>query len=144
MKRYLESSMTLQHTALPVYNLGSAGGATGTVERLLLRIPGVTRVYVNPVTEMAYIEYDQERCDERQLADVLERAGYTDAPARRVTVERRPPVSPRPEPWIAVVWGGIRRSFSFLLGIPGSAVTRRRRRVWRAPSRTLRTGRRST
>lgn len=136
--------MTLQHTALPIYNLGCAGGATETVERLLLRIPGVRRVYVNPVTEMAYVEYDGELCNERQLAGVLERAGYDDAPTRHALVGRQPPVSPRPHPWIAVVWGGIRRSFSFLLGISGSAVTRRRRRAWRAPSRTRRTGRRST
>lgn len=81
--------MTLQHTALPVSNLGCAGGATGTIERLLREVPGVTRVYVNPVTEMVYVEYDGERCNERQLIAVLERAGYDEAAARRALIESR-------------------------------------------------------
>ena len=89
--------MTLQHTALPIYNLGCAGGAAGTVERLLRGVPGVTRVYVNPVTEMAYVEYDGERCDERQLTAALERSGYDDAAARRARSESRtPPTGRRP------------------------------------------------
>ena len=135
--------MMLQHTALPVYSLGCGGGATGTIERLLRRVPGVTRVYVNPATEMAYVEYDGQLCDERQLAGVLERAGYDDAPARRSVVERRPPAAGTPERWIAVVWGRVRRALSAVLGILGPALAQRRR-FGRASHPSLRTGRRST
>lgn len=81
--------MTLRHVALPLYNLGCAGGGATTIERILRPVPGVMRSYVNPVTEMAYVEYDRERCDERQLTLELERAGYGGAVAQHSMDERR-------------------------------------------------------
>ena len=71
--------MTRAHATLPLSSLGCTGA--GTLEKALREIPGVLRVYVNPVTEMAYVEYDRERCDERALAVALERDGFA-APLR--------------------------------------------------------------
>ncbi len=62
--------------ALPIYGLGCGGGGVLTVERVLLRIHGVRRVYANPATEMAYVEYDPEACSVGQLCDGIERAGF--------------------------------------------------------------------
>jgi hypothetical protein len=42
----------------------------------LLRVPGVTRVYVNTETEMAYVEYDSMRADEGCLIMAIEEAGF--------------------------------------------------------------------
>ena len=65
--------MTRAHTTLPVNPRGCTG--TTTLEKTLRDVPGVLRVYVNPVTEMAYIEYDADRCDEHLLATTLAREG---------------------------------------------------------------------
>ncbi|MEW5919212.1 MAG: heavy metal-associated domain-containing protein [Gemmatimonadota bacterium] len=72
----------IQHSALPIRDLGCADAAP-VIERVLRDVPGVTRVYVNPVTEMAYIEYDAERCGEVALRSALRRAGYNAAEPRR-------------------------------------------------------------
>lgn len=74
-------------TALPLATLVCAGTERLTVERLLRDQPGVLEVYVNPVTEMAYVEFDSvvTGCD--VLAGVLRRAGY--APAERQAPEPR-------------------------------------------------------
>jgi cation transport ATPase len=45
-------------------------------------MPGVTDVYVNPATEMAYVEYDDDCCSRTRLAAALEvRRGSGVAPA---------------------------------------------------------------
>ena len=46
---------------LPLADLMRGGGDAITVERALGEVPGVVHAYVNPSTEMAYIEYDPER-----------------------------------------------------------------------------------
>ena len=66
--------MTRAHATLPVNPLGCTG--TTTLEKTLRDVPGVLRVYVNPVTEMAYVEYDGDRCDEHILATALAREGF--------------------------------------------------------------------
>ncbi|MHB1131596.1 MAG: hypothetical protein ACYC4L_04330 [Chloroflexota bacterium] len=43
---------------LPVHGLSCGGGGALTAERALAHVPGVLRAYVNPATEMAYVEYD--------------------------------------------------------------------------------------
>ena len=65
--------MTRAHATFPIDPRGRTG--TTTLEKTLRDIPGVLRVYVNRVTEMAYVEYDGERCDEHVLATALEREG---------------------------------------------------------------------
>ena len=79
-----EKSTHSQHVVLPIRDLGCADAAP-TIERVLRNVPGVTRVYVNPVTEMAYVEYESERCGEVALRSALDRAGYkTPEPRRRL------------------------------------------------------------
>lgn len=65
----------LPEIRIPIYDLG-CGGGTATIERQLASAPGVLRVYVNPATEMAYIDYDPARTDPWRLARVIEQAGY--------------------------------------------------------------------
>lgn len=67
--------MKAHHMTLPIYNLG-CGGEASVVERTLTHVPGVTHVYVNPATEMAYVEYDPALADSTQLFAALEREGF--------------------------------------------------------------------
>ena len=80
--------MILQRATLPLDTLGCAA-ASIPVEHALRSVPGVTHVYVNPVTEMAYIEYDSDRCDERTLRAALDELGYGATPGHQ------PPAIPR-------------------------------------------------
>ena len=88
----------LQHAAVPIRQLGCAEAAPG-IERELRAVPGVTRVYVNPVTEMAYVEYDADQCDETTLRASLIRAGYDERPS----AEPRLVETPSRTPWARIV-----------------------------------------
>ncbi|MBF6596306.1 MAG: heavy-metal-associated domain-containing protein [Thermaceae bacterium] len=61
---------------LPIYGLGCGGGGALAVERALSKSPGVKRAYVNPLTEMAYIEYDPALTGPERLADVIVGVGF--------------------------------------------------------------------
>lgn len=61
---------------IPVYGLGCGGGGAATIERALTRLPGVLRAYVNPATEVAYVDYDPAATDPPQLVRIIARAGY--------------------------------------------------------------------
>lgn len=65
-----------QYATLPVYNLSCGGGGALTIERVLSHSSGVMQVYVNPATEMAYIEYDPLQSDPDKLATAIECAGF--------------------------------------------------------------------
>jgi copper chaperone CopZ len=67
--------MTRKTTTVMLENAACGGGSTHTVERALLRVPGVSRAYVNPATEAAYVEYDADRCDEDALTGAVESVG---------------------------------------------------------------------
>jgi len=45
------------------------------VEQALGEVPGVVHAYVNPSTEMAYIEYDPERTGVDRLKRAVQSAG---------------------------------------------------------------------
>lgn len=70
--------MQVAHTKTMLFlnGLGCGGGDAQTVERVLAAIPGVTYVYVNPLTETAYVEHDPEMCRAEQLQAHLKRAGF--------------------------------------------------------------------
>ena len=70
------SPSTLAHTTLPLTHLGCGGSDVLTAERELRRVDGVARVYVNPLTEMAYVEHDAALCSHAQLTAALRRAGH--------------------------------------------------------------------
>ena len=49
--------MGAKRLTIPISGLRCAGSECYTLERALRREPGVVDVYVNPVTETAYIDY---------------------------------------------------------------------------------------
>ena len=65
-----------QRITLPIYDLCCGGGGALTVERALAKVPGVLRVYANPATELAYIDYDPSLVDLPQLVAAIESVGY--------------------------------------------------------------------
>lgn len=65
-----------RRVTLPVYHLSCPGSDPVLIERALSREPGVSHVYVNPGTEMAYVEYDAGACSEDRLTRALDEAGY--------------------------------------------------------------------
>ena len=68
--------MKNERVTLPIYNLGCAGGGALIVEQTLTKVPGVAHAYVNPATEMAYVEYDPAVAQPDKLADAIARAGF--------------------------------------------------------------------
>lgn len=68
--------MSTLRVTLPVYGLACGGGGALAVERALAKTPGVARAYVNPLTEVAYVEYDPDLVGPDQLATAVERAGF--------------------------------------------------------------------
>jgi copper chaperone CopZ len=68
--------MKTQRITIPIEELSCGGGGSLQIERALARVPGVVYVYVNPVTEMSYVQYDPTRTDQAQLMQAVERAGF--------------------------------------------------------------------
>ena len=62
--------------ALPIIGLACGGGGAMTVERVLRRLPGVYWVYVNPATEMAYVEYAPDQVNLVEIGRGIESAGF--------------------------------------------------------------------
>lgn len=70
--------MTTQHTTVPLQSLGCASGGRAAIERALLDVPGVLRAYVNPVTEMAYVEFDPALSNAQVIEAAIRRTGYAE------------------------------------------------------------------
>ena len=68
--------MKTQRITIPIDDLSCSGGGVLIIERALARTSGVVYVYVNPATEMAYIEYDPQQVDPGRLSNVVEHAGF--------------------------------------------------------------------
>ena len=67
--------MDTERITLPIFGLTCGGGGALTVERSLARTPGVTRAYVNPLTEMAYVEIDPTAATEEQIVAAVAELG---------------------------------------------------------------------
>lgn len=67
---------TTRRLLIPVHELGCGGAGATTIERELAATDGVIRAYVNPATEIAYVDYDASEVDPWTLARVVEHAGY--------------------------------------------------------------------
>lgn len=68
--------MSSQRVIVPIGGLACGGGGALAVERALERTPGVVRVYVNPLTEMAYVQFDAAQTSAGHLVAAVERAGF--------------------------------------------------------------------
>ena len=69
--------MAMRRATLPILGFGCAGSGALIVERALARVPGVISVHVNPVTEMAYVRFNDSRCVLRALTRAIESTGFT-------------------------------------------------------------------
>jgi hypothetical protein len=69
-------AMTFARMTLPLDNLGCGGGEPLAIERAIARLSGVNEVYINPLTEMAYVVYDPALTDPERLRTDLNRLGY--------------------------------------------------------------------
>lgn len=69
-------SVPLAHATFPLIGMGCGSSAPLTVEHALARVPGVVRVYVNRLTERAYVEYDPARCGPGDFAAAIRHLGY--------------------------------------------------------------------
>ncbi len=78
-------TVNVDRLILPIAGLGCGGGGALTVERQIGRLDGVRRVYVNPATEMAYVEIDTTRVARSDVVEAIQRAGFgVDEDDRRV------------------------------------------------------------
>jgi Cu+-exporting ATPase len=68
--------MTQQRVTFQLIGMTCPGSEALQVEREIIRVPGVTRAYVNAATEKAYVDYDADRCTPEGLIAAVERAGF--------------------------------------------------------------------
>jgi len=69
--------------SLPVIGLSLGGCGALTLERVLTRLDGVLRVYVNPAMETAYVDYDPGRITADEVAKTIRELGYRTAVPER-------------------------------------------------------------
>jgi P-type Cu+ transporter len=68
--------MERRRIMLPIQDFGCAGSGALIVERALVHVQGVVHAYVNPATELAYVQYDDSRCQIGELIAAIEHAGF--------------------------------------------------------------------
>ena len=68
--------MRTQHTTVPLQSIGCGSTGRAVVERSLRELPGVLEASVNPITEMAYVEFDPAQCSEEEVAAAVRGTGY--------------------------------------------------------------------
>lgn len=77
-----QATRQTEHVTIAITGFGCGGGGSLQAERAIAKVPGVRRVYVNPATEMAYVEYDPHVADIKQFAAAVERTGLRVAELR--------------------------------------------------------------
>lgn len=78
-----EATRRTEHITIAITGFGCGGGGSLVAERAIARVPGVVRVYVNPATEMAYVEYDPQVTEIKLLTAAVEQTGLHVAEPRR-------------------------------------------------------------
>jgi copper chaperone CopZ len=74
MKPHPESEV--ERVTLPIYGLTCRRHGVLAIEQAILRVEGVRYAYVNPETEMAYVEYDPAGCTPDRLIKAVEQNGF--------------------------------------------------------------------
>ena len=77
-------STATARVTIPIFGFACGGGGCLVAERALARVAGVIRVYVNPATEMAYVEFDPVLATPQQLVAALELVGFRAGAVRTV------------------------------------------------------------
>ncbi len=72
----LKPNRSPARVTLPIVGLTCGGGGALSIEQALQALPGVIRAYVNPATEMAYVEYRPQQVTADDLVKVVEDLGY--------------------------------------------------------------------
>ncbi len=76
--------MSTDRVTLTILDLGYGGSGALAVERALTLLKGVVNVYVNPATEIAYVQYDPSMLHPSDLVRAVEKAGFrAGEPVRR-------------------------------------------------------------
>jgi copper chaperone CopZ len=75
--------MSTERITIPIYGLSCSSGDSLLLERALSKIRGVSRVHVNPATEMAYVEYDGARCCCDEIANAVASTGLGAGPPNK-------------------------------------------------------------
>ena len=65
--------MASRHVSIPVAGIGCAAPS---MTHALSRLLGVVSVYVNPATELAEIDFDEEHVSVDRLARAIDRCGF--------------------------------------------------------------------
>lgn len=68
--------MSNTRVSIPIRNLSCGGGGSLLLERALSKVPGVSSSYVNPGTEIAYIEFDPHVVSIEALVRKIRLAGF--------------------------------------------------------------------
>jgi copper chaperone CopZ len=71
---------TVRRVTVPIFGLGCGGSGAEAVERALEKTRGVVHAYVNPATEMAYVEFDCCACGTESLNEAVRSAGLRAGP----------------------------------------------------------------
>ncbi len=61
---------------ISIIGLNCSSSDSLIVEKIIRKQAGVLKVYVNPVTEICYIEYDPVVTSEKQLQAIVKGAGF--------------------------------------------------------------------
>jgi len=107
--------MARAFTTMPLEPADCAGHRAHDIELALRQVPGVTRAIVNQAMEMAYVEYDMARCNERFLLQAISKQSgtqqfstcdtYVDTIPNCVVLDGRAPVEDRArEAWKRDAW----------------------------------------
>ncbi len=73
--RHPSPRRVLRHVTLTIDGAGGDEGRWADARRMLGKVDGVLLVFVNPRTEMAYVEYDPRLADPARLIATVEQAG---------------------------------------------------------------------
>ena len=117
--------MKHERITLPIYNLGCGGGGTLAIERALTKVPGVAYAYINPLTEMAYVEFEPALATAEQLAALIDQLGYGAPPVvshhKRTTIAKQPARDRWGTRRLAVV-AGLALAAIYALGVVGDVL----------------------